>query len=108
MVRQGREPGERVPHLGVRRFHHPSAAEREDGVAGKQRSVGREPIGDMVGAMAGRLPDVHRKLPHPHGVALADISVGHGHLATRLFGRDHTAAGAPLQGLDRLHVVAGS
>jgi hypothetical protein len=48
---------------------------------------------------------VRGKLADPHGVALAYIGIDHGHLATRLFGRDHAAAGAPLQGLDRLHVV---
>ena len=32
--------------------------------AGKQRPVGREPIGNVVGAMAGRLPDVRRKPTH--------------------------------------------
>ena len=35
IVRQCREPRQGVPHLSVGRFHHPPAAEREDGVAGK-------------------------------------------------------------------------
>jgi hypothetical protein len=45
------------------------------------------------------------KLADPHGVALAHIGVDRRHLAARLLGRDHAAAGAQLQGLDPLHVV---
>ncbi len=57
LVGQGQEARQRAPqHLG-RALEHPAAAEGEQGVAG-ERDAGRlEPVGDVVVAVAGGLPD---------------------------------------------------
>ena len=60
----------------------------------------------MVAAVPRRLPDVGGELPDPDGVALAHRRVDPRHLAGGLGGRHHPAAEPPLQGLDRLDVVA--
>ena len=87
-------------------FEDAPAAEREQRVAGKQRPVGREPVGDVVGAMAGRVQDLRLKPADLHRVALARQGVDGRHLLRRpSAGATTRQPDAPLQP-PTPHVVA--
>ena len=70
-----------------------------------QRAIGREPVGHMIHAMAGRFPHMRLQTAHMHRIALAHIGIGMRDRLAGLDRRHHPAAGAAFQGLNGLHVI---
>ena len=94
LVRQGCEPLQRMPEFRVAAFEQTPAAEREQRVAAEQGAIRREPIRDVIGAMAGRIPHMRLQAADMHRVALVHEDVGAGNLVARLGGRHDPAAEA--------------
>ena len=109
-VRQVAELAQRVPELGRRALEHPTAAEREQGVAGEQGVAVGEIERDVTGGMAGGLVHLRGVAGEVIGIALGDGDVHIGDPGGLGLGTDQRGAVLRLQRLvavDMVGVVVG-